>query len=302
MKAVVAKQTLAEFSAFQLATEDRIGANTSTAIVNFLASKVKATGRTDLTALELSELVDPNDPDFQKLIRGKGFSKPMQLQLAKAGSELREASRTILKSLEEELVKPIGDLLKAQKGEIDPNLRASIGERRSKAFADKLLEDEKSIGVNARKIVENLLPIASPGILDFPRRMATRNMLKLEQDQLQASMGVARQAIGGAVFRENFGLLSHLAPLRIFGNTAATFGRSNEDLLRIRSDDPSVQAAQAMLRELIAIQQSQVEEQKFLAKEEANRRSADNARLVDTVGRATNAAAQGSRLSSEEEN
>ena len=299
-KETLAEQTLALFSAFQAVTGDVIGANTSTAIVNFIAALQREQGDRTLTPDQLIDALQ--DEEGIKFI-GKSFSKPVQEDLIRSGSEISRIYRDNLKAVSKDHEQVYRESVRLVSGVDDPELMAFRASERAKAEAERLLRETRGVDAQAVGVVKSLAPVARPPLsVEGVRRMVSVGVNNAVGD-VDSSLGLSRTFLAEKLSRN---LLSPITDYVNFG-FGPGFGRtarvaaarrrfSDEELLTLGDDsDPTLVAARAQLRELLAIQKAQ------MAEESAARKS-DNAKLVDTVGKAVNTGVSNARLTSEQEN
>lgn len=298
-KGVLAEQTLALFSAFQSVTGDVIGANTSTAITNFIAALQRENGDRTLTPDQLIKALQ--DEEGIKFI-GKSFSKPVQEDLIRSGSTIAETYRDNLKSVSQDFEQAFNKIRSLTQGSEDPNLSSSLGVRRSKALRDAILRNELAVQGDVFQIVENLDPAARPGIGNYFRRSAEHYLRRVGaafgQDQLETGLEVSRNNLAEMLSRDTF------SPF--IDKTAFGLGRAvriatarrrftDEELLTLGGDSDEFVAARSQLAELLNTSMAQMTK-------ESEGRKEDNSKLVDIVSRVINTSVGNARLTSEQEN
>lgn len=294
-KGLLAEQTLALFSAFQSVSGDVIGANTSTAIVNFIAALQREAGDRTLTPDELIKALQ--DEEGIKFI-GKSFSKPVQEDLIRSNSTIAKTYRDNLKSVSQDFSKSFEDIKALTSGEGDADLAASRANERSKAAADRILRETRGVDAAATEIVKNLAPIAAPGTSRLGLRRTIAVWANSWLGDVDSSLDIARDLLAERTSRGEgvLSTISDLFPTRQDARVERQKARGDEFLLNAGdSSDPAIIAAREMLRELLVIQKAQMTE-------ESAERKADNAKLADTVGKAVNQSVGNARLTSEQEN
>lgn len=294
-KKVLAEQTLALFSAFQSVTGDVIGANTSTAIVNFIAALQKEQGDKTLTPDQLIAALQ--DEEGIKFI-GKSFSKPVQEDLIRSNSTIAQTYRDNLKSVSQDFAKSFEDIKSLTSGERDPDLAAARANEKSRAAAERILRESRGVDAQAAEIVKNLAPIAAPA----SSRLGLRRMVAVWANSafgdVDSSIDIARDLLAERTSRGTgvLSTISDLFPTRQDERVERQKARGDRFLLSAGDEsDPAIMAAREMLQRLLDIQKAQMAE-------ESAERKADNAKLTDTVGKAINTSVGNARLTSEQEN
>jgi len=117
---------------------------------------------------------------------------------------------------------------------------------------------------------------------------------------LDDTIDYARQTLAEQVSRGDgfMGGLADLNPLYQMARVQSTMRKySDEEMIRMSDPDMLSESYSAarMLERLLAIQEARMAE-------ESAARKADNAKLVDTVGKAVNTGVSNARLTSEQEN
>ena len=299
-KGVLAEQTLALFSAFQSVSGDVIGANTSTAIVNFIAALQREQGDRTLTPDQLIDAL--RDEEGIKFI-GKSFSKPVQEDLIRSGSTIAATYRDNLKSVSQDFEAAFERIKGLTQGAGDVELSSALAAQRSEALATRIARETRGVQRDAFKIVSNLDPVARPGFRNFIRRNVESALRRVgaaaSQDNIENGLEISRNNLAERLSR---GFFSPIIDRAAFGLGRAARIRkargdfSDEELLTLGdSSDPTLVAARAQLRELLEIQKAQMAE-------ESAERKADNAKLADTVAKAVNQSVGNARLTSEQEN
>jgi hypothetical protein len=293
----LAKQTLALFSAIQSSTGDVVGANTSTAISNFIAVLSEKAG--DRTLLP-EELINALQGEEGIKFKGKSFTRPVQQDLFRNESTLNDLFRDNLEAVSGNFEQQFQTIVDLNTGKNDPDIAGTRASAALKSQAAAARRVRLGLGQEVTNGFVEALTESRPGPSAFAGRNLTRLALKFSPTQVEDEQAVARIALKSAIANRDLeGLRTNQSPLGLLfarrNRIRSVEGTDAELLERARAaGTPESAQAIAMFEEIRKVIDA-------IGNESASRQ-ADNAALTDTVSRGVNSAVASGRTTREQEN